>query len=202
MSQYKKPFYKKLWFILFSIFVLFPVVITLISVIINPSLPDEEIEKPETSKQEEIEESQVQDVPNVESKMELLIETIDIDQLNQDLADEFINSEFFPYVRDVSIAFNNKDTITLMAIVRDSTSPEVAAEFADTFIRQCNSFAALQNSDIAMSSDKYYGGLYDDCNLFIGIASNSKLNDYDDWFVYQAITKGRYIEIKLNKAYQ
>lgn len=40
MEKNEKPFYKKLWFILILIFVIFPVLITVIAVIIDPSLLD------------------------------------------------------------------------------------------------------------------------------------------------------------------
>lgn len=110
---------------------------------------------------------------------------------NKIFKEELINKNVFPYVNDVYAKVDESSKqITLTAVVSDSTSPEVALDFADTMIRRFNSIAQMQDSKIKSAGNEYYGGIYDDYNLLIGVAPVSKMSDTKHWFVYDAISKG------------
>lgn len=93
------------------------------------------------------------------------------------------------------------DTITITAVVDDSTDPSLALDFADTLVRQLNLYAQMQDSSIESSSQNFYGGLYTRYNALVGVAPASKTNSQKDWFVYDGISGGK-VMLKLNKQYR
>lgn len=118
--------------------------------------------------------------------------------------EEIKNNEFHPYVRDLRITVNETNKkITFIAVLNDSTSPDVALDFADTFIRRYHAYASMENrdNDWNASSKNYYGGLYDTYTIDIAIAPVSKASDRDYWWVDQIIYPGTHRELKLTKMY-
>ena len=106
----------------------------------------------------------------------------------------------YTYVQDYYIGVKD-DTITITAVVDDSTDPSLALDFADTLVRQLNLYAQMQDSSIESSSQNFYGGLYTRYNALVGVAPASKTNSQKDWFVYDGISGGK-VMLKLNKQYR
>ena len=114
-------------------------------------------------------------------------------------------SSNYPYVKDVYIDVDdNEKEIIFMAILDDSTKPEIALEYADTMIRQLNMWARMQDESIANSTKDYYGGLYDVYSIRIGVAPLSQSQNQSKWFVSDYINKGLHTKhtLKLEKAYR
>lgn len=128
---------------------------------------------------------------------------IDWDSVSSDWKTEITDPKFFSYVKD-AYADLDDNQIVLTAVVGDATDPQVALELADTMIRRFNAIATLQKSSIAPPSKDYYGGLYDQYGVMIGIAPFSQQDNTDKWFVYQFILPGMHTKQapKLQKAYQ
>ena len=84
----------------------------------------------------------------------------------------------------------DEEQITFTAVLDDSTDPAVALEYADTMIRQFNLYANIQDGSVSLGNLDSFGGLYDKYSIFIGIAPASKINDQDNWFIFDAIAPG------------
>lgn len=107
------------------------------------------------------------------------------DQVKADMA------QYYDYVRDVSV-IQEGDDILISAVVDDSISTETAYDLKDTLVRSANSYAKMQDDSISAAGADNYGGLYDRYNALIGIAPNSKVDNTDEWFVYDAITSSAF----------
>lgn len=125
---------------------------------------------------------------------------IDIDQCISDLKDGLSLTPDYTFVKDYDVVAKG-DNLTISIVVGDSTSPENALDFADTVVRQLNSYAQIQDSNIESGSKDNYGGLYKQYTTLVGVAPLSKINEQSEWFVYGSIGSGN-IMLKLNKQYQ
>lgn len=137
-----------------------------------------------------------------ESAEEPLLYNIDWDKCSDDLKESVLNQEFFPYAKDVYVSVNeDRELITFSAVVEDSTSPEIALDYADTLIRQYNLMANMQDNTIKLGSKDSYGGLYDKYDILIGVSPQSNTDNQDEWYIFDAIISGTHRKIKLQKAY-
>ena len=152
-----------------------------------------------SSSSEEEQKKEAEDV----SKENNVAYNVNWDKCLDDLKESVLNQEFYPYARDVYVGVDeDQKQINFTAILDDSTDPSVALEYADTIIRQYNLMANMQDSNIALGGKDYYGGLYDQYSILIGIAPQSKVEDIKEWFVFDAVVAGAYQTIDLQKAYQ
>lgn len=165
-------------------------------------------ETPKTSDppaSDSIQQSQPRQDPSSEpdsGKESELAYNVDWDKCLDDLKESVLNQEFFPYAKDVYVAVDEeKKQITFSAVVGDATDPSVALDYADTIVRQYNLMANMQDSNIVLGSKDYYGGLYDKYDILVGIAPQSKVDDSDQWFVYDASIAGAHKKFKLQKEY-
>ena len=126
--------------------------------------------------------------------------SLDMDKCISDLKANLPLDPDYTYVHDYYIGVKD-DTITITAVVDDSTDPSLALDFADTLVRQLNLYAQMQDSSIESSSQNFYGGLYTRYNALVGVAPASKTNSQKDWFVYDGISGGK-VMLKLNKQYR
>lgn len=95
------------------------------------------------------------------------------------------------FVKSMNAQVNeNTKMITLSAAVTDSTSNETALDFADTMIRQFNLYAQMQDNSIESASKDYYGGIYDEYSVYVGVAPLSQIDNQKQWYVNSVVTKG------------
>ncbi len=124
--------------------------------------------------------------------------TVDWSKCLEDLKESVLNQEFYPYAKDVGVVVDDdQNRIAISIVVSDDTSPETALDYADTVVRQYNLMASTQDSNIASGSKDYYGGLYDQYDVLIGVAPQSKTGYKDAWFVSDAILSGAHNKIRL-----
>lgn len=126
--------------------------------------------------------------------------SLNMDKCISDLKANLPLDPDYTYVQDYYIGVKD-DTITITAVVDDSTDPSLALDFADTLVRQLNLYAQMQDSSIESSSQNFYGGLYTRYKALVGVAPASKTNSQKDWFVYDGISGGK-VMLKLNKQYR
>lgn len=129
----------------------------------------------------------------------------DWDKCMQYTKDEFLNNEFYTYIKDIAISVDRVDKIiTFNAVVADSTSPEVALDLADSLIRHLNLSAQLQNGNIKSASKDYYGSIYDEFDIVINVSSESNIRNSSKWFIRDGVMRGMHTKqpIKLQKAYR
>lgn len=123
---------------------------------------------------------------------------IDFDKCADDTIKANTDPNFFDYVKDVYISTDKEDKkITFTVVVGDSTSNDIALEYADTLIRQFNLYASFQDSTLTIGSKDYYGKLYDFYNVQIAVAPLSKVDDPDNWIINQYISAGTHTKIKI-----
>ncbi len=128
---------------------------------------------------------------------------VDWDQCLVDLKESVLDQEFYPYAKDVYAGVDEEEKqISFTAVLDDSTEPSVALDYADTIIRQYNLIANMQDNRIALGGKDYYGGLYDQYSIMIGIASLSKTENNKEWFVFDAVMAGTHQAIDLQKTYK
>lgn len=128
---------------------------------------------------------------------------VDWDKCLDDLKESVLDSEFFPYAKDVYASVDEgKKQIIFTSIIDDSTEPSVALDYADTIIRQYNLIANMQDNSISLGGKDYYGGLYDQYNIMIGIAPLSKTENHEDWFIFDTVIAGTHKTIDLQEAYK
>ena len=137
------------------------------------------------------------------SKNATPVYNINWDKCIEDTKASIADPNFYDYLKDVHIEVEEAEKqITFSAVLSDSTSADVALDYADTMVRQFNLFAQMQDSSIKSSSKDYYGGVYDSYSALVGVAPLSKVKNSDEWYVYDAIAKGGKNKLKLSKAYQ
>lgn len=145
----------------------------------NENIPDESVNKPLddiTSKNENAEQSEIFD--------------IDINKCIDDLKAGLPLEPDYTFVKDYAILADGKN-LTISIVVDDSTDPEKALDFADTVVRQLNLYANMQDSNVELGNKDFYGGLYTEYTALVGVAPYSKMNNTDEWFVYDAIVGGK-----------
>lgn len=131
--------------------------------------------------------------------------SVDWQKVSDDFKAELTDPKYFSYVKDIYSEVNEADRqITLTAAVGDATANDVVIDLADTMIRRFNAIAQMQDGNIASPSKDYYGGLYDEYIVVVGIAPLSQTQNSDKWFIQQAIMPGLHTKQapKLQKAYQ
>lgn len=115
---------------------------------------------------------------------------IDINKCIDDLKDNLPLEPDYTFVNDYVILADGKD-LTISIVVDDDTDPEKALDFADTVVRQLNLYANMQDSNVELGNKDFYGGLYTEYSALVGVAPYSKMNNTDEWFVYDAIVGGK-----------
>ena len=115
---------------------------------------------------------------------------IDINQCIDDLKANLPLEPDYTFVNDYVIIADGKN-LTISIIVDDSTDPEMALDFADTVVRQLNLYANMQDSNIELGNKDFYGSLYTEYTALVGVAPASKINNQDEWLIYDAIVGGK-----------
>lgn len=115
---------------------------------------------------------------------------INIDKCIEDLKAGLPLEPDYTFVRDYTILADGND-LTISIIVDDATDPESALDFADTVVRQLNLYANIQDSDVELGNKDFYGGLYTQYTVLVGVAQYSKMDTPSEWLVYDAIVGGK-----------
>ena len=125
---------------------------------------------------------------------------VDFGKVKEDWLSEMTNKDYHPLVEDVSVNVNeDSKSIIFSAVVSDSADKEYAAELADTMIRRFSSICNTHNQNISPPGNDYYGGIFYKYDILVGVAPLSKVDNQDEWLVYQAIAKGTNQPIKGRK---
>ncbi|WP_338098923.1 hypothetical protein [Methanolapillus africanus] len=106
---------------------------------------------------------------------------------------------------NMSAEYNqSSNTIIIAIIVPDSTDGVVAKALADATLKILNAEVNYYNNSVKLSDTsnyttnyygRYHGGLYDECNVAIGVAPISHANDPDYYYVFQYIPAGGHTPI-------
>lgn len=169
-------------------------------ILISLILPSDETKVSVANTENSTSESTTLESTTVESTTNL-----DWGKIIEDTKTDLTNPEYYSFVNDIDIQVNEDEKkITFSVIVGDSTEPNVALDFADTIIRRFNLSAFSYDSNIKLGTKEYYGSLYDDYDILIGVAPLSEVDDTKKWFVFDGISKGMHTKtpLKLQKFYR
>ena len=127
---------------------------------------------------------------------------INFDKSIEDLKEEILvtNKESFSFAKDIYVNVDEVEKIiTITVVVSDSTDKATSADFADTLIRRFGFMVNMNGGEYEAPTNDYYGefygGLYDEYDIMIGVSQESKTEDANAWLVNQAITKGTHEKI-------
>ena len=115
--------------------------------------------------------------------------TVDWDQVRDDLNDDYVNTDEYPYGVEIDVNADEGDAY-VMVTVADDTTQEEALEYATTLIGACNDAVASQDMEYAMSDEGYYGGYAETHNIWIQVMPESTKDDESTWLVDDVIIAG------------
>lgn len=100
---------------------------------------------------------------------------LDEEQLQEDVDDIYLDEEAYPmaYAIDVDLDLDNEQ-VNVVAVVKDGTSPEAAAEYAMVAIKGVNDQIAVQDFSYGESGPDTYGGIYQDNAINIKVYTASE----------------------------
>lgn len=125
---------------------------------------------------------------------------VDFESVKKDWLSEMTNKDYHPLVEDVSVVINKDiQSIIFSAVVNDAANKEYAAELADTMIRRFGHICSMYGDNISPPSSDCYGGIFYKYDIIVGVAPLSKIDNQNEWLVYQAIAKGTNQPIKGRK---
>lgn len=88
---------------------------------------------------------------------------LDMEQLQEDVNDIYLDENDYPMASAIDFELNLDEAyVNVTAVVKDGTSPEDAAYFADVAIKGINDQVAVQDFSYGESAEDTFGGLYQD----------------------------------------
>lgn len=88
---------------------------------------------------------------------------IDEEQLHDDVDDIYLDETLYPMASAIEFELNlDEESVDVDVVVKDGTSAEDAAYFADVAVKGINDQVAVQDFSYGESGDDTFGGLYQD----------------------------------------
>ena len=124
------------------------------------------------------------------------------DKCIKETKESITDTQYYWFVDDVNIEINHSEKkIVLTAVVNASVNADTALEYAETMVRQFNTFAKFQDSSIDGATKDSYGGLYKEYTALVGVSSLDNISDQNKWFVNDTLYSGLDQKLELNRAY-
>ena len=102
---------------------------------------------------------------------------IDEDQLHEDVDDIYLDPKDYPMGAAIDFELHlDEEYVDVVAVVKDGTSPEDTAFFADVAIKGINDQVAVQDFTYGESNTDTFGGLYQDNEIRLKVYTES---DYE-----------------------
>lgn len=119
---------------------------------------------------------------------------IDEQQLRDDVKDIYIDPVDYPMAADIDFELHlDEEYVTVIAVVKDGTSPEDAALYADVAIKGINDEYAVQDYSYGTSDVDTFGGLYQDNEIELKLYEESAYTSGGDPFFEIRIPKETYM---------
>lgn len=108
-----------------------------------------------------------------------------------------LNKETYPFADSVYINIDeNNKLVDYTIIVGDETTPEQAVQYANDLVKAFNDSVSNSDSNIAKSTDDYYGGVFDTYDFCMTIATNESVLNETEWLVCQTVKAGEHTAIQ------
>lgn len=117
---------------------------------------------------------QPEETPGPDFNMYMNIE-IDEDQLHEEVDDIYLDPTDYPMASAIDFNLNLDEAyVDVIVVVKDGTSPEDTAYFADVAIKGINDEVAVQDFSYGESDTDTFGGLYQDNEIRLKIYTESE----------------------------
>ncbi len=119
--------------------------------------------------------------PDFEEKKDVEIEW---QQVSDDAKELFLNTEDYPYAKDLVILLEpTEKKLQLLWVVADDFPEEELDRYAEDLVKEFNNIVASQDFSIERAGTDSYGGLWKEYGLSVGIIPESTKEDPDTWFM-------------------
>ena len=93
----------------------------------------------------------------------------------------------------VAIEIDDANKIVIMTMVlKSDTNKEKALFLGDSLIRLFSINAVKSGLDVTMPTENNYGSLFDEWNIYLGIAPENAVTDDSKWYYHYVITRGQH----------
>ncbi len=100
---------------------------------------------------------------------------LDFTQLNNDVIDNYKDDNPFEFVKNVEIdGSNDTKTVDVKVEVMDDISPDAIDLFMSDLLKTIDDNASTQDSRLAVSDDKSFGGLYKEYSVKYTVKDSTK----------------------------
>ena len=95
---------------------------------------------------------------------------IDMEQLQEGVADIYLDESDYPMATALGFEINEEEEyVAVQVVVKDDTSAEDAAYYADAVVKGINDEYAIQDFSFAGSEEEYFGGLYQEREIRLAV---------------------------------
>lgn len=123
---------------------------------------------------------------------------IDEDQLHDDVEDIYLDEDDYPMGAAIDFELHlDEEYVDVTVVVKDGTSPEDTAYFADVAIKGINDQVAVQDFSYGESDDDTFGGLYQDNEIRLKIYEESAYESGGDPIYETVVPKDEYVKFEI-----
>lgn len=123
---------------------------------------------------------------------------IDEDQLHDDVDDIYLDPDDYPMGAAIDFELHlDEEYVDVVAVVKDGTSPEDTAFFADAAIKGINDQVAVQDFSYGESDTDTFGGLYQDNEINLKVYTESEYKAQGTPLYETKIPKDTYVKIEI-----
>jgi len=123
---------------------------------------------------------------------------LDEDQIRDELDEIYLDTGDYPMASAINFEFHLEESyITIDVVVKDGTSPDDAAWFADQAIKGINDLAADQDFTYGLSDEDTFGGLYQDNEIQLKIYNESSYSSKSAPMYETTIPMDTYISFEI-----
>ncbi len=123
---------------------------------------------------------------------------LDMDQLHEDVEDIYLDESEYPMASAIDFELNlDEGYVDVNVVVKDGTTPEDAAYFADVALKGINDQVAIQDFSYGESDEETFGGLYQDNEIHLKIYEESAYESDGEPMYETTVPKDEYMKFDI-----
>lgn len=125
---------------------------------------------------------------------------IDMEQLQEGVAELYLDEDEYPMATALGFEIDEEaEVVVVKLVVKDDTSAEDAAYYADAVVKGINDEYAIQDFSFAESGDDYFGGLYQDREIQLAIYDESSYAEGGEPMFETTVPKDEYMIFEIEE---
>lgn len=125
---------------------------------------------------------------------------IDEEQLREDLNDIYLDEELYPMAAAIEADLKTDEgCVDVTVVVKDGTSAEDAAYFADVAVKGVNDQVAVQDFSYGESAEDTFGGLYQDNSINLKVYEESAYQNDGEPMYETQVPEDTYMVFEITK---